>query len=87
MTLLPFVFGFYFAGLVFFFARNESVYRFREKLIDRVSECSQKDISSGKDWAWRFKQLDTVTYDQMLWGFWKPLRAKEFYQDTSFLEV
>ncbi len=38
------------------------------------------------DWESRIDIMDTVSYDQMLYKFWKPINAKSFYGTDEFLK-
>jgi hypothetical protein len=65
--------------------RNERVYLYRRRLIDRIYKLSQADIASGKDHDyWRWDVYETVSYDAMLYQFWRPLDS--FYRDKTFLK-
>lgn len=55
--------------------RNDCTYRYRTQLLKRVSEAAQKDIGYGRDWEWRYEEFNRVTYERMMYTFWKPLRS------------
>ncbi len=63
--------------------RNSLVYRYRTTLIAQMHERSMADIHAGRDPWWRHKVYDQVSYNQMMFKFWKPL--KSFYPDKSFI--
>lgn len=65
--------------------RNHRVYKLRTALIAVVTVASKMDAELGRDYAWRMAVLDSVTYNDMLLKFWRPLRLNAFYQDLSFL--
>lgn len=68
--------------------RNEAVYRFRMSLLRSIRVASQVDIAAGRfDWQWRYAAFEDASYAAMMHQFWKPLRAEEWYADTSFLEA
>lgn len=70
--------------------RNVRVYRFQMGLIDRCRRLNIADIEAGrmKEFdSWRYDALNAVSYNQMLFKFWKPLRVEAWYRDLSFLEV
>lgn len=65
--------------------RNQCVYRFRGNLLRRISIAAQRDIACGDcEWSRRYDAFDAVSYNKMVWQFWKRLTA--FYPDTSFAE-
>lgn len=64
--------------IVYMYIRVERVYRFRRKLIDIVF--------SFYDYRWRQSVLDSVTFDKMMFQFWRPLRVEEWWSDCSFLK-
>lgn len=69
----------------FFLSRNQAVFKFRRKIIETVSSCAKNDCELGNDWKWRFDTLQTVSYDKMLFTFWKRLKVENFYEDDSFI--
>lgn len=62
--------------------RNALVLRYRTNLLDKVSTLAESDADG--DWEWRFETLESVSYDEMVLKFWKPLDS--FYPDKSFIE-
>lgn len=79
MLILVAVFGAIWAVLtVYIGVRNELVYRERTRILHRVSELAQKDISERRDWEWRYRAMDGVSYHRMMLEFWKPVRS--FYK-------
>lgn len=71
--------------------RNEAVYNYRAKLLDRAGELNLKEINNGvysnpktrskwNDFMWRFEVINEVSYNEMVWKFWKPLDS--FYKDA-----
>lgn len=84
--LLFSILGILIALAAILWVRNNRVYEFRVGLIDRIAAASRADIQRGDyDWERRYDTFDAVSYDEMFWQFWKPLRA--FYPDMSFTEV
>lgn len=65
--------------------RNIRVYNFRMITLNLVSAASKDDIENNRDFGWRYEYLNMVTYDEMLWKFWKPLRVSSFYKDSKFI--
>lgn len=85
------VLGLVIAALLFIlimcgFRRNNQVYKFRMELVEWVHLGTLSDIDKDADWRWRFEALNTVSYWRMAFSF-KPLKAENFYEDTTFLEV
>lgn len=66
------------------FRRNNQVSKYRNELIQRVGALAQDDINNGRGWEWRWRAYETVSYDEMLRKFWKPLDS--FYEDKAFME-
>lgn len=64
--------------------RNNEVYHFRTILLNEVTAAAHIDIEEGKSWAWRYKVYGEVEYNQMLFRFWKPLRASAWWDDLAF---
>jgi hypothetical protein len=62
-------------AIVIYF-RNEQVFRFRMKTIDFIFK--------QPDWERRRDIFTSVSYEEMVWKFWK--RPEDFYDDKSFLE-
>lgn len=62
--------------------RNNRVYLYRKFLIDVIWEVM--DSSSKDDLSWRLAVYNSVTYNEMVTKFWKPLDS--FYKDKSFLK-
>lgn len=67
--------------------RNEMVYRFRLFLLSQIRNDYFADADLRIFYSeWRWDVFNSVTYENMLIKFWKPLRPEEWYNDTSFLE-
>ena len=69
--------------------RNQRVGRFRLELIDRITKAAETDIQGWPllTWKWRYDILHQVSYERMLYQFWKPLRPEVWWKDTSFLNA
>lgn len=65
--------------------RNHRVRSLRVAMIGVVMAASQLDAQLGRDYAWRMEMLDSVSYDDMMRKFWRPVRLDAFYPDPSFL--
>lgn len=75
-------------GAIYMMFRNIQVYKFRIWLINQVSLAAAADINNGlTEWRWRSETFNTVTYNTMMFKFWKPLKPGAWYADTSFLEA
>ena len=70
--------------MVFLMFRNDRVHDYRQKLLGTISNCVEIDIQENRSWEWRYEIYHSVSYDNMLYRFWKPLES--FYKDKSFLE-
>ena len=65
------------------FIRNKIVYKFRHKLIELISEIDKEEIAKHLGYSGeRFKEFGTVSYDEMVWKFWR--RCSSFYKDKRF---
>lgn len=38
------------------------------------------------DWEWRLKEYESVSFEKMIFTFWKPITPEAFYKDMAFLE-
>lgn len=75
------------AGLLGLLVRNEFVNKFRRELIQKISDIDQEEIQQGHGYTgWRLNEYGKVTYQQMLFKFWKRLKVENFYKNTSFLD-
>lgn len=60
--------------------RNGRVYRYRVRLLHRVSAAARRDIGEGLEWEWRYDMLESVSYESMVLKFWRPLSS--FYDEA-----
>jgi len=75
----------WFGFLIAFLIRNEMVYRYKQKMLRKVSAAAHRDIWAGKtDWMWRYNTLSSVEYGEMVYKFWRSFDS--FYPDRSFIE-
>lgn len=65
--------------------RNNRVGAFRMTIVAMVATAAAVDVERGLNATWRFQAYDAVTYDQMLFKFWRRLRIDQFYSDLSFI--
>jgi hypothetical protein len=61
--------------------RNERVYRFRTKLIDRIATAYRADGVGVYD-MWRWNEYEAVSYREMVLKFWKS-PASLYEQDPA----
>lgn len=71
--------------IFFMWTRNRRVYRFRIVLLQIVAAAATMDEMQGNDPAWRWDVLSSVTYQQMVRQFWRPLTLLEFFPDPAFI--
>lgn len=67
-----------FFGLYFMY-RNTQVYKVRKEILQKILDISLREIERKiYSYNWRIKEFEKVSYDEMLWKFWKPLN--KFYK-------
>ena len=71
------------AFLLCFHIRLHQVVEYRKKLLVIICVLAQRDTLEGKDCKWRLNAFEKVSFDDMLWKFWKPLDS--FYEHKNFL--
>lgn len=68
--------------------RNERVYTYRQNLLNQIYVASMRDIwdygDSPRDWNWRHEVYNSVSYNEMVFKFWR--RLDSFYPDKSFIK-
>lgn len=64
--------------------RNHFVARYRMDLLERMLLAAKLDELYGRPWVWRFDAYRAVSYEQMLYKFWR--RLDSFYPDQGFAE-
>ena len=64
--------------------RNQKIYSYRVELLRKISERATEDITNNIDWHWRYDTFESVSYDEMIYKFWKPLDS--FYKDKKFIQ-
>lgn len=66
-------------------ARNDTVFNYRWKVISQMHRAIERDQRAGiKEYHWRCRIYDSVTYDDMMRKWWKPVDS--FYTDKSFMQ-
>jgi len=58
---------------IFMVHRNNKVFKERMRVLDSISDFAKEDIRNGRDFNWRYKELETISYNQMMWQFWIPV--------------
>lgn len=58
--------------------RNPRVFKLRNHMLDKIFSCD--------DYEWRISIFHTVSYDKMVYQFWKPIKPEAFFTDISFLK-
>lgn len=55
--------------------RNDMVFKYQQRLLEEVSRLAADEINGGIYGHWRryYEWLDSVSYDEMVIKFWKPL--------------
>lgn len=51
--------------------RNVQIYKFRMGLLKRVSRFAQQDVKAGQSWRWRYDMFSAVSYNEMIFKFWR----------------
>ena len=80
------------AACIFFVIRLHRVGQYRSRLIDRVHDMCVREINRPRTpgaineyTSWRWKEFDLVTFDAMVWKFWR--RLDSFYEKDPAREV
>ncbi len=63
--------------------RIHAVYRERQRVLDAIHALNQHELNQlttigelcAYDVEWRYDRYEQVSYDQMLWTFWRPVRS------------
>lgn len=63
--------------------RNDEVCSFRLSLVNMIFEKSKVD--GFKDYEWRLKEFEKISYRKMLYMFWRRLKPENFYKNLDFL--
>lgn len=65
--------------------RNNTVLVFRLAIVDRVSVAVRAD-AVDVEWEWRYLVFNKISYERMLFQFWRPLTIEEWWSDVRFVE-
>lgn len=85
MTFLTIVWVLALFASFFFLGRNSNVYHERMMMIEQVSHASTLDILMGREFHWRYEAFRAVSYNDMMWKFWKSPRS--FYANMDFCQA
>lgn len=77
--------GICFALSVIMLIRNGKIFRYKMRLLEQAHRASIRDIDLNRKWEWRYDYLESVSCNDMMKKFWKPLDG--FYKDKSFVEL
>lgn len=83
-ALLVFAWSLVFGSIGMMF-RTIRVAEYRRNLLNQLSDAGHDDIKNRRPWYWRFNAFEQVSFDEMVFKFWKPIRS--FYADLSFTEI
>ena len=70
-------------SLFYLLYRNDEVYKERQHISNKVSDLAKIDIIGSRNWEWRYKEYNKISYEEMLYKFWIPV--KDFYKDNKCL--
>ena len=54
-------------------------------LTDKVIAAAERDIMSGRDYQWRWRALESVSYWKVLFSF-KKLKVENYWPHSGWLE-
>lgn len=75
--------------LLFLSFRNMEVYAFRRRIVEALYKAAVKDVHAGKSLEeidWRWDKYDEVSYQFMMWTFWKRLKVSNYWADDAFID-
>jgi len=64
--------------------RNQKVFKERMRILDTISQYAHKDIENHKDYDWRYKEFETISYNRMFYRFWIPV--KDFFKEMDCIK-
>jgi hypothetical protein len=56
---------------------------YRGEVLRMVSVCAGMEERKGWAWQWRYERLNDVSFDDMMWQWYKP--PSWFYTDQAFM--
>jgi hypothetical protein len=71
------------ASLVYIY-RNGAVAKERYRVIEVISELAREDILAGRDFEWRYREFESISYGYMLFIFFRPVGL--FYRDMACMK-
>ena len=83
VTAIMGLFGFGLIFSVMMLFRNGKVYKTKIKVLDQIYKLDEQDIWNDKPYLWRLEEFDSISYEEMLLKFWKPLDS--FYAGKKCL--
>lgn len=87
--ILDFILALDFVGLLFcafMMYRTTRVGNFRRQLIDKLFLEARNDALNGREWRWREKAFEEVSFGDMTTHFWRPLKAELWWDSVAFLQ-
>lgn len=66
------------------YSRNDAVFMERDRVIEIVDKLAHKDMAGHKDYTWRYDEFRKITYEEMFYKFWKPV--KSFYKNHACIK-
>lgn len=64
--------------------RSNKIYSYQEYLRREINKAILEDINNNNENLWRFDMLRSVSYNEMLYKFWR--EPSSFYPDKSFIK-
>lgn len=61
--------------------RNNRVFDYRMWVADNIARRTRQEFLTDKDWHWRYEELRKVSYEEMVYKFWRPLPS--FFRNTK----
>jgi|GEM_PF-3842325 len=71
-------------GSFFITKRKSRLNRYRQYIIRKIITASENDFRERRDFTWRWRVYNSVSYNRMLFMFW--IRPGDFYPDKSFID-
>lgn len=69
---------------IYMMIRNHLVCNEKLRILGIISQLASEDLKNRKEWVWRYRHFDDISYEKMLFTFWKPL--KSFYKNSDILK-
>jgi hypothetical protein len=70
----------------FIWFRNFKVRSFMLGILDDIHILACHEVEKNSEWRWRYVEFEKVSYERILFSFWKPLKVEKFWKDISFLQ-